>query len=1587
MTFLNKCRKACATIASIAVLAGGLAAGTATAYASGGGGNAGGGIPTGGGGFFLSWRYQDNNDGGFGSATDTNSVRKALEMDWTRIEGSADAWINEALNEANSNCVARFNEAHPGETANCRVVAVGAIGTSSRQFGYVAGASHSIWMDAWNQTVQGGPYYNNGKSYSTSDIFTDQPGMSVDIIADQYAPDFVNGASTGSLVVIALNQYEPADPSYDLSISTQASGTTTKAGDTGDVSDTISLSNGGANTVENVSGTATLHWRGVDGSTRTASKSFTASNTGSTQVSFGYRDVDSSWESWPAGSFWFDVDVPKQGNMAAAASHAGEQDAKESWSASNEPPTKTLTNAAGETVTDDNDSIVSGSLYTAHISAHSSASSQFWIYDTIETKDVVIGGIDADDLSKVTVTDASGNVVAADISIDDSQEGKRVVKAHVTNPHSGVYTLNIPQSAKPTGSDYTISDGSIACWTGDNGMGSLADCQTGNSDEVGKVTPQPDKVWVLDEEGALEAADPDHTNQEGVDTKTFLVGDKIAVVVNGTLPAHLLNPLASYSITDDLTGSTEWIDWQSGKVFVDGEDVTDQFDIVIDQGARTATATAKASYIAATMFKTSESEVKFYLEGVIKAGATAGKKIQLTNVASETWNNETIETNEPPVFVWTPNPDKAWVKLDSDGDWVTVTDPTKSDMVGADNDYFRLGDRVAAVINGTLPTGLGRVPEISFSDDYSAVDSILDLDADNIRVYEQDASTSETSSIDGINKTGTDVTDRFDITTDGTKVTVNAHDDYEAEQKDLAVAKQITVLVTFDVQFDTTELLESYGKEQGDELNTCVDPSGADLDNVGSQTVGGSTVDTNSPKICVTVPPIHKQVIAESSQGGDQSDIDEQVVFPGQTVEYTVRVDPQIPADQAYEVTVLKLSDTYSEYTTANKQTLEITDLNTGSVIPKKTGYTVSWDDDAHSFVVTFSKDWVAANWQAGSNPRLLLRFEAKVHDDAPTDKTIDNKAALTVNNGVTESNEVTNNPPVITPKKQDTQKDPTISIDGKTALLGDKVYYRVSIDATDLSNAAYKVWRLGMVDDWDEEYLSLDETGIEVLDESGVDHTADFNIQVQDGVVYAFAKLVDTYIDATGETVPGDPQPTDLKAYSELTDADYDPLADPAIDQSLLGHTYTVVLPMTVIKVTDGYVVSNTATQIANDTRVETNTVTNPLKEINPSKDVTVSVGGDSVNGHSVYKDRLFLYKLDSSILPTDRAYPVITDWGGTDQLDTANDEYTGQWAIYASRDLYRDGEVIAQAGERIAGSNFDSSKFGGALFTVETDDNGLVTVNATQAYLDLVSADNEHEAGWTLYIQCKRLNVVDKVENVWTETLNGQPRESNTVWTRTPDMTPSLSIEKWDTASGIETGDRDSTDQALKMDGDSTEITFTITNTSGVDPDTGDGAWFKASDLDLSDSTIVGDAQIDMDSLVYPDGWDDLVLKPGESVDVRGTLKGVSEGSNHTDRAIVTGTPLVECAADTSDPFGDEVDPGFTVTGERVEIDGRQLCADTQVTSNTDDWSGYRDKPLASTGVAIGGMIVAAVAIAGAGVSLILVRRQRAHSARHAG
>ena len=1016
-------------------------------------------------------------------------------------------------------------------------------------------------------------------------------------------------------------------------------------------------------------------------------------------------------------------------------------------------------------------------------------------------------------------------------------------------------------------------------------------------------------------------------------------------------------------------------------------DVSGEFQIGWDKAANTVTAVRTAD----------KGEMPLDHKYEFSFDVTVSKPKDFKKVkdhATGKWNQEPeADAGSRDFDTWQPNPDKSWI-FEQNGRWQAVIDPQETNKTGGDSHTYLDGDKVGSVVNGTIGKNLIQAPKkLVLTDDWTAADYIFDADTKNIRVYEAEAGTDRESSVSDIVNTGKDVTDQWTITVQGTKATATAKTSYLKGLKGLKNPKQVTLLIPGKINFadgkGAAQVRKDYGKAAGDELTFCAAPTGKNLTNSGSETVNNHTEPTNEPSICGYVPPVKKDVVSEGSQGGDQESVDGKVVYPGQKVEYQLNTQPQLPADLAYAVESISFTDSYDQYLKPDKQTLEMMDLNAGNPISKKK-YTTKWDDEKHMFTLKVTDHELISQWRAASNPRLQVRFEGTVADDAPTTHKVNNKWVLTLNNSLTPSNEVFNIPPKLDPKKEDTQKDPTISIDGKTALLGDEIYYRVDIDATQ-TNQAYKVWRLGMTDDYDNAYLKLDATKVEITDETGTDVTAKFNIQDKDGVLYAYAKTVDTEVPATGETVKGDPQPTDLKAYSESDE--HDPLTQPAVDQSLIGHTYTVTMPMTVIKVTDGYVVKNKATQVLNKVRKDTNEVTNPLKPINPSKDVTIKVGGASVNGQSIYKDRTFLYRLDSSVIPANRAYPQVDQWTITDHLDTAHDEYTGQWAVYAARDLYKDGTVLAPKGSKLAGSGFDSKKFSGDLFTLDYKD-GTATVTATDTYRTLVSADNAHENGWTAYIQCRRIAIAERVENQFTERFNDKTFESNVVWTRTPDMTPSIRIEKYDVASGEQAGDRDDVKDALKMAGDSQQIAFKITNTSKTDSSTGEGAWYLAKDLKMVDRTIAGEG--DVTDLKYPDNWDTLVLKPGESTIITGTLKGVEQGGKHTDRAKVTGTPLVECPV--TDQFGGQQSTDGNQTGDtkvdgdasdttglkQVKVGDRTLCEDTTVESNTDDWSGYRVN-LAKTGAAIAGILLAVVAFGSIGVTLMGARRRTA-AASHA-
>lgn len=466
-----------------------------------------------------------------------------------------------------------------------------------------------------------------------------------------------------STACVAVNSEEPVGisappppPTYDLTVTTDHASTVTEAGSTVPVYDTIHASRGGKGVDENVDAEVVLTYEGPEGN-KSVTKTASIANNGDTK-SPEFTPADFGWTSWPATgegkSFWFDVKVAKQGNMNEAVDTA-DREASESWTVKPKNPVKVLTNGETGSGLTEKDVLAANMFYNANITAHSNGyASQLTITDTVNTADVVIGDKETDNPDRVQVLGPNGQRVKADVTIDRSVEGKVVISGTVKDiVDQGNYTLMVPTYTKATGADYRIPDDSKVCYTE-----AQDHCLTGNSAETSKVTPDPDKVWTADEAQARTTADPERTNQKGVDQKTFLPGDKVSAVVNDHIAAYLQYGLEEYSITDDWSDGLTYVTMDGApKVYFQGQDVTDLFEITNDTAKGVTTAKAKPEFLAKTARLTEPGEVKLVISGQFRRDYdTDGQNKQLINKGSVTWNNEMKATNEPPIFTVTPKP-------------------------------------------------------------------------------------------------------------------------------------------------------------------------------------------------------------------------------------------------------------------------------------------------------------------------------------------------------------------------------------------------------------------------------------------------------------------------------------------------------------------------------------------------------------------------------------------------------------------------------------------------------------------------------------------------------------------------------------------------------------------------------------------------------------------------------------------------------------------------------------------------------------------------------------------------------------------
>lgn len=238
-------RKGIALLAAVATLAtGGVVA--STAYAGGGGGSQpGGGSGTPDGAPRVFWQYKDDASGSFGPASDINSVKKAfaaanvtLHENYGSLTPMTKAQA--ALDGAKNECVEGFHRRHPGEgDGDCRVVAVGAMYSNSGYWGAATdNGNHAElggknqWQYAWDTYVKPNDYWYAGtQKYGVNTAFTDDPNMSVQKIMARDTYNDINKWNdpivhitnvNKSIVVIVLDKYQPAPPSFTPTISTEA---------------------------------------------------------------------------------------------------------------------------------------------------------------------------------------------------------------------------------------------------------------------------------------------------------------------------------------------------------------------------------------------------------------------------------------------------------------------------------------------------------------------------------------------------------------------------------------------------------------------------------------------------------------------------------------------------------------------------------------------------------------------------------------------------------------------------------------------------------------------------------------------------------------------------------------------------------------------------------------------------------------------------------------------------------------------------------------------------------------------------------------------------------------------------------------------------------------------------------------------------------------------------------------------------------------------------------------------------------------------------------------------------------------------
>ncbi|WP_274355340.1 SspB-related isopeptide-forming adhesin [Ligilactobacillus salivarius] len=594
----------------------------------------------------------------------------------------------------------------------------------------------------------------------------------------------------------------------------------------------------------------------------------------------------------------------------------------------------------------------------------------------------------------VNVKDATvyenGKNVTADYTIKDDKAGHvTAIKKAGSESDGGKVSLVVDYEV-----NHGIPNGTIL---ENHGSGTLngQDVPT-NTPSITTYNQDTSKHWV---EG-----------DQNVDGKIYVNGSTAHAQVSMTLPdqSKLINKLSNVSIDDDYSKFAKLVDYKSAKVLENGKDVTSEYTIKNANGHVTA--------VRKDASKTPAGNVQLLVDFEIHKDVKSGT--ELVNGGSGTLNKNTVPTNTPSIWTYTPDGEKHWV-LDNN-----VTD----------NKIYFSGDKAVAQVSVDLPDTSKLATPLSklvLVDNYSDFADKVKLDS--AKVLEN----------------GKDVTSEYDLTNKDGKVV--------ATRKDAAKTPsgKAVLVTTFTI-------------------NNGIENATA-LHNKGSVTVDSITDEVPDTPIVVFTPKAHKDVeLGGDVKGDTENSVDGSLILNGSVVTYPITTS-DLPAERAEDVTKRVVKDTldknaefvgFKAWVESDKGELE--DVTSHYKLDKN-GQDLTFTEDSY-LLGLYNKD------KSKQTHTPIIDLVVKVKGDA---QKINNKATVLTNDNVTETNKVTvETPSKPTPTKVD-NNEKGVNIDGKNVLPGSVNNYELTMDLAkfkgikvtdqDLAKGFY------FVDDYPEEALDVD--------------------------------------------------------------------------------------------------------------------------------------------------------------------------------------------------------------------------------------------------------------------------------------------------------------------------------------------------------------------------------------------------------------------------------------------------------------------------------------------------------------------------------